>query len=249
MKNEKNINKYRFIEMSQKQYIIGLIMIPMYIILFRLLVLVPLFNLLFGKDSGISFLLGPIKTVLCFIVLIICFRNVLVQSVKELIGSRLLYSFRWILFSFLIYIGTKVIFVIVSMILKSSLSEFFWWLSGSQAANQITLNEIRVKLPVVYYIFTVLIAPVVEELIFRYILYHWLRKINTVVAIIVSSLLFAGLHVIGYLGEAQYIPFVYYFLDYLAPAVLITVLYEKRRNIIICMILHSLINIVANIGT
>lgn len=249
MKNEKNINKYRFIEMSQKQYIIGLIMIPMYIILFRLLVLAPLFNLLFGKDSGISFLLGPIKTVLFFIVLIICFRNVLVQSVKELIGSRLLYSFRWILFSFLIYIGIKVIFVIVSMILKSSLGEFFWWLSGSQATNQITLNEIRAKLPVVYYIFTVLIAPIVEELIFRYILYHWLRKINTVVAIIVSSLLFAGLHVIGYLGEAQYIPFVYYFLDYLAPAVLITVLYEKRRNIIICMILHSLINIVANIGT
>lgn len=80
----------------------------------------------------------------------------------------------------------------------------------------------------------VLIAPAAEELLFRGVLYAYLRKFNLVFALVVSTLIFAGFH---YNGSG--LPLVQ-----AIGGIVFALAFEHSKNLAAPLIIHSLGNIV-----
>jgi membrane protease YdiL (CAAX protease family) len=79
---------------------------------------------------------------------------------------------------------------------------------------------------------TLVLAPVAEELLFRGVIYAWVRQISRPwIAVLISSLLFALVH-------ANLLAFLPLFLF----AVMLALLYEKTRNLLACITAHAVFN-------
>jgi len=84
---------------------------------------------------------------------------------------------------------------------------------------------------------TLVIAPLAEEMIYRgYVLKALLARFKTPLAAVLSSVIFASIHVGIGLGLAIYIFF---------GALILAWLYLKFRNIYACVLMHFLNNVVA----
>ena len=89
----------------------------------------------------------------------------------------------------------------------------------------------HVKNPTLFLFSACIIGPFAEELFFRGLLYAWLRQAFSVIfSVILSSVLFASLH-----GAFGLIP--------LIGGVMLALIFEWRKNIWPCFIVHALANI------
>ncbi|MCD8554925.1 JDVT-CTERM system glutamic-type intramembrane protease [Seleniivibrio sp.] len=85
------------------------------------------------------------------------------------------------------------------------------------------------------------LAPVAEEFFFRGFLHNWLKKRITSMylgvsgANLVTSLLFAGVHMVGWGAEHG--------LMVLAPSLLIGILYDRTGRVSFAIFLHSIYNL------
>lgn len=108
--------------------------------------------------------------------------------------------------------------------------------------NQDILNATAAVLPFLAFIRSVVCAPIVEEVIFRYILQGWLRekikKGGAFFAVLISATLFALGHVAAPADLIQYLPL----------GLLLGVIYEKERCISLTICIHSVNNLVAFIA-
>lgn len=108
--------------------------------------------------------------------------------------------------------------------------------------NQDILNATAAVLPFLAFIRSVVYAPIVEEVIFRYILQGWLRekikKGGAFFAVLISATLFALGHVAAPADLIQYLPL----------GLLLGVIYEKERCISLTICIHSVNNLVAFIA-
>lgn len=116
---------------------------------------------------------------------------------------------------------------------------------GINNANEIEINEALSSKFILTAIAAVIFAPVVEELLFRYLIYNGLKKINPIFAHIIVGLLFGFFHVWGYvIIEREYIQLVN-MLPYVVMSLGFSVIYSKTNNILCSIIVHMTINIVA----
>ena len=104
---------------------------------------------------------------------------------------------------------------------------------NSVATNQETINNILVQAPFYMIVSAVIFAPFLEETIFRFSF----RKIfkNDLVFIILSGLVFGGLHVIGSFNNLIDL---IYIIPYSIPGVVFAYTLVKSKNIFIPMSLH-----------
>ncbi|PWU17696.1 MAG: hypothetical protein C5B50_10775 [Verrucomicrobia bacterium] len=87
-------------------------------------------------------------------------------------------------------------------------------------------------------VITILIAPMAEEILFRGILYPWIRQAGFPrVALWGTSLLFAAIH--GNMAA---------FLPLLILAVVLAILYEQTNNLLAPILAHSLFNVLGFVG-
>lgn len=105
--------------------------------------------------------------------------------------------------------------------------------------NQDILNATAAVLPFLAFIRSVVCAPIVEEVIFRYILQGWLRekikKGGAFFAVLISGTLFALCHVATPADLILYLP----------SGLLWGAIYEKERCISLTICIHSVINLIA----
>lgn len=88
-------------------------------------------------------------------------------------------------------------------------------------------------------------APFIEELIFRGIIYRGLRRINVPLGIVLTSLVFTLLHLkmeIFAMDFKELLPRIFL---YLGLALGLTLFYEWKKNIILNMWIHMMINMLA----
>ena len=134
----------------------------------------------------------------------------------------------------LVFIGMAVLGNISTAILNALYESLHWkWLKPEpQQIVQILRNEWPWSLIVVQGVAAIVIAPVSEELIFRGVLYTFLKQRgHAKLALWISSALFAlvHLHPVG-------------FLSFIFLAMVLTALYERTQNIFAPILLHSLFN-------
>ena len=79
---------------------------------------------------------------------------------------------------------------------------------------------------------TIVIAPVGEEILFRGILYPWIKRIwSPRIALWATALVFAAIHV----NLATFVPLTFL-------AIILVLLYEYTGNLLACMVTHALFN-------
>lgn len=105
--------------------------------------------------------------------------------------------------------------------------------------NEEELNAMAASLPVLTFLVVVVCAPIVEEILFRYILQGWLRekikKGGAVIAVIISGTLFALAHIATPADLLCYLP----------SGLLWCFIYEKTRCISLTICIHGVTNLIA----
>ncbi|MCL2588469.1 MAG: CPBP family intramembrane metalloprotease [Oscillospiraceae bacterium] len=92
---------------------------------------------------------------------------------------------------------------------------------------------------------TVILAPIVEELLFRAAIFAPLLKRNRFLAYFVSTFLFAFIHILHFLSSAPLPMLLTVMLFYIPAGAALAWVYEKSGNIWTAIILHGLMNLIA----
>ncbi len=132
------------------------------------------------------------------------------------------------------------------MFLANFLGGFITLLSGGgeSSSNQVMVEELIHTLPLLMFVVTVIFAPIIEEFMFRGIIFRTFRRFGFVVAMLISGFLFGFIHVsaevfAGNIGEMLQI-FPYMFMGFV-----LAYLYEKSKSIAVPMYAHMFSNFVS----
>ena len=109
--------------------------------------------------------------------------------------------------------------------------------NSKTSSNEEAIRNLVVKSPIYAYFSGVIIAPFIEELVFR----RGLRNIinNNTLFILISGLVFGGLHIItGYSGITDLL----YLIPYCFPGLVFAYILTKTDNILIPISIHLLHN-------
>lgn len=177
----------------------------------------------------------------------------LIKDIKRFSGNANFYLKWWVIGFAMMYasaILANVIINIFSLGLKSP----------GNSENQETINALMASGGLNYAIIaivTVLIAPVLEELIFRKALFGLFKK-DTFLPVIISSIIFAGIHVFPacaqillniFMHKATFLDLHLEFIcifSYLAQAIALSFVYYKtKRNLVPCILIHFSNNLIA----
>ena len=161
---------------------------------------------------------------LILLIVIYAYKDELKQSIKEFKISYIKdYIKYWIL-------------ILILMLLSNNIVSIFT--NSEIATNQEIIIETLKKAPIYILITTILIAPLLEELIFRFCIKKIIPK-PSMVYILVSGLLFGSMHVIFTLEHISDLLFI---IPYSIPGIIFAYLYNKTNNIFIPASLHFIHN-------
>ncbi len=245
MKRQNTRIGYKFVEITKKQYIWGLLIVPLYVGILRYFILEPLLNRVLRDDPNIQFWAGPLKNSIILVYMIFLFRDNISSFWEDFISSGLRDDLKWIVKSIYYFFVGRVIYALLYVQIKLIMANRFNVLTSNVPQNEKFLDGIAARFPVIAIIQVIILAPILEELIFRYLIYHILRRINKGCAILLTSLTFSVLHIAAEIQNGQLLEMLYFGLSYMAIAVVLAIVYEKRRNIIFCVILHMVNNVLA----
>ena len=166
-------------------------------------------------------------------------------------------NFKWFGFGVLIMYGGIYASAIIVEILSFNLE------TGDSANQEIIVSLLKsggINMFLMT-IMTVIFAPILEEIVFRKYLFGLFKK-NTMKTVILSAIIFAGIHTIPtciemipslFTGDAKftdlYLEFIYIF-QYIGQAFALAFVYHKTKgNIIPCIMIHFLNNFISILGT
>ena len=122
--------------------------------------------------------------------------------------------------------------ILLSIFINFLLVEHF----GGKSANQSSLDESFKEYPIWFSITTVILAPIIEEFIFRFLPYKFIK--NKILYILLSTVVFATMHVSND-------PYAFYFIwFYMTEPLYYGYRYHKTKNIWVTVLLHSLHNLI-----
>lgn len=88
----------------------------------------------------------------------------------------------------------------------------------------------------------VFLVPPVEETLFRGLIFGGLHRKNRALAYLLSTVIFAAVHVTGYIGDADPATLALCFLQYIPAGALLALAYAAADNIFAPITMHILIN-------
>ena len=89
---------------------------------------------------------------------------------------------------------------------------------------------------------TVFLAPVVEETLYRGLIFQQLQKKSRLAAYCVSVSVFAGIHIMNYIGRFDWLTLLLCFVQYLPAGIAFAWAYEKSDTIFTPILMHISIN-------
>ncbi len=124
--------------------------------------------------------------------------------------------------------------ILIMMISNVMIMMFF---NGGIAGNEDTIRTLLKESPIFVYISAVFFAPIIEELVFRQSFRNIFK--NNYVFIIISALIFGGLHVIGNISSPVDL---LYLIPYCSPGIAFAYMLVKTKNIFVSMGFHLMHN-------
>lgn len=235
---------YLFPNLNKKQYLFSwIIIIPLYFYVIKNCWIMPLAKV-FSVDITTECFMSVaalIRNIIIMTIIVIIFQQYIRESFVELRKYSFKHTMGWIgrgaVYFLCVCVVNGVVHVIVNQISAGSLV-----IQAPQ--NQMVVDVFLATNLALAVLSDVIIAPIVEEFVFRVIIFHTLRKLHAVVAIVGTSLLFGGLHVYQEIFNGDPVALIY-MVTYAGTAFALAILYEKRKNILICIALHMIINLIS----
>ncbi|MFV0499052.1 MAG: lysostaphin resistance A-like protein [Bacilli bacterium] len=194
-------------------------------------------NIVFSDMMVIMF----ITTLITLILLVIININELKQQLLLNIKNK--YTYFYPILLIIVYFVIMAIFTFIVEIINPNLSE--------PENNQSIINMFNSGNTFVFIINVVFIAPIVEELIFRYSIvniFHINNKIFSWVPYMISAIIFAFIHEVGFITNFT-LDNLLQFLTYFIPALILSFGYMfTKRNIVSMFLLHIFINSMATLA-
>jgi membrane protease YdiL (CAAX protease family) len=138
----------------------------------------------------------------------------------------------------LAYLLNSFLITVMSILFASFLQE------GSNPNTQEIINQTKLDTDVMIYV-AVLLAPIVEETLFRGVLFGSVRSHSRLAAYIVSTLVFSVYHLWQYFFIGFDWTVLVYLLQYIPASVALCWCYEKSGSIWAPVILHAAINMIS----
>lgn len=128
------------------------------------------------------------------------------------------------------------ILLLVLMVVSTNIVSIFT--AKEVATNQEIIIDTLEKAPIYILITTILIAPLLEELIFRFCIKKIIPR-PSIIYILISGLLFGSMHVVFTLEHISDLLFI---IPYSIPGIIFAYLYNKTDNILIPASIHFIHN-------
>lgn len=189
------------------------------------IILIPLIFIYRGKDIDEA-TYNLVFSVVFAIILFIIYRNDLQRDFKDFVQHNESYIKKNIKYWF---IGLFI--MVVSNGIINSISP------DQIAGNEAAIRELIRKSPVIMMVSTIILAPFVEELLFRKTLYDLIK--NKWILVLASTLLFGSAHVFTSYEKPMDL---LYAIPYGALGGAFAYMYYKSKNIFTSMIIHAIHN-------
>lgn len=166
-----------------------------------------------------------------FIAVFSIFHSFLGRSLSDL-GKNLFHTVKAAFLGFCVYY--------VSNIALGNVMKFlFPWFSNVNDQTIASLLQLD-YLPML--IGTVLLVPMVEELLHRGLVFQGLYGKNRALAYTLSTALFCAVHVMGYWGRYDYLTLALCFIQYIPAGLCLAWAYTQSGNIFAPILMHTVIN-------
>ena len=200
--------------------------------LFLLPFLLKLLNSLLGGILSDT-IINLIFMVVNFAAVATIFQRFLANSVKSAANKP------WRLLGFAVLgIG---LYYVLSFVVALVIRHFFPDFSN---VNDSTVMGLFSQYPALMTIATVLLVPVTEETLYRGLLFQGFHRKSRVLAYCLSTLVFAAIHVIGYIGSYDATTLCLCLVQYLPAGILLAWVYEKTDTIAAPIFMHIIINLI-----
>lgn len=218
--------------MSPGEQIAGTIFFFIYLLVLPF-VTAPLFRLA-GRLLGVTISQGMQNALyyyILFAVTIIIFHGFLARTSRRFADN----------------LGTACKTVAVGLVALYGLNELFYRLSNLIITNRTNLNDTTISAqiddaPHVTMLIVIFLAPFVEEVLFRGLVFGNLKSKSRVVAYLVSCLLFALLHVWQFAVVNQDMTYFLLMVQYLVPGLVLAWAYEHSGTLWTSIGLHAVAN-------
>lgn len=161
------------------------------------------------------------------LIIIYIYKKDIIPNFKDFIKNNISYFKKYIKYWFLMLI----------LMISSNLIVTYFTTSNVAANQEAIINTLK-KAPIYTFIITVLVAPVLEELIFR-LSFRKIFSQTNILFIFFSGFIFGGMHVIG---NFEHLSDLLFIIPYSIPGFIFAYIYTKSNNIFIPISLHFIHN-------
>ena len=166
-----------------------------------------------------------------FICIIAIFRRFLWRSVKA-VAAQPWHCLRFAALAFMLYYAAMLL--ISFLILK--IEPDFANVNDAFVAGMVQQHSGLISFC------TVFLVPVVEETLHRGLIFQQLHSKSRLLAYCVSTSVFAGIHIMSYLGQCDWLTLLLCFVQYLPAGIAFAWAYEKSDTILTPILMHISIN-------
>ena len=219
--NIKELRKYT------KGFIIGISTIFIYILELFLKIIVLILEKINPSDL----------TLTSKIIYLILFEIMIVSIITLINHKKLIKDFKDFKKNFKNYLEKYLPYYILSLIIMMISNVFINKLTGSIAGNEQAIQETLTKSPIYIFISAAILAPFIEEMVFRQSIRNIIK--DNLTFIITSGLIFGGLHVIGNINTIYDI---LYIIPYATPGIIFAYILTKTDNIFVPISIHFIHN-------
>jgi len=189
-------------------------------------------NLLLEKPLSET-VINLIYFALNFLVIAVIFRRFLLDSVKAAQAAP------WRCLQFTV-LGLALYFVAMNLLSRGILLiDPDFSNVNDQSIAQLTQEHYPLMV-----LATVFLVPVTEETLYRGLLFQGLQRKNRLLAYLLSVFVFAGIHIMSYIGMFDFLTLLLCFAQYLPAGIFLAWAYERSDTIVTPMLMHIVINLI-----
>lgn len=166
-----------------------------------------------------------------FLVVVFCLRQYLLQQL-QLIPNLFWKTVGIAVLGFFVYLQMNALLMQVIFALDPSFI----------SVNDEAVEELVAEDYTLMFLGTVILVPITEECLFRGLVFRGLHDRSPILAWIVSVLLFAAIHILGYIGVYPVKTILLCFIQYLPAGLCLAGVYRLSGSLLAPILIHTLVN-------
>ena len=223
------------VQLKRGERIAGWIYLPFYLLLLSIVITIVATVMGYDVfDTDVEVQINLVYGLINFIAIAIIFHSFLIRNLANT-GRRFGRFLLAIVLGFLIYfIGTIAVGYLID------------WLDPSLSnLNDDAIDTMAGANYQAIFLFTVALAPIVEETLFRGLIFSSIQKHHRILAYIVCMIAFASIHVVGYIGQQSVLSTLLSLIQYFPAGIALCWAYERADSIWAPIVIHCAINAIS----